>query len=381
MKEKINVKTIAIVFLLFLNLFRPYIIPYYSYMKLNIVISIILILISKPTLKTLKENLFIIFFSIIIFISTYFYQMSNYNFLNGIRYSLQFLSLFFTTNSLIKKNGVKETVKYFYYTSLFIIIFSDISVLAKIKISNYEKLDNYIFGNKFILSYLHLLTYSLMTTHDNLNNNKKIIKKILFSILSLFICFYTNCLTGSIGIIIFTLLVFFPFKDKIKKILSEPSSIFIALYLLELLFIMCLMIYDLPFFQNIIKFVLNKEITFAGRYTIYTILPSIIGEKWLLGYGYNTSIVSTILGWGNAQNGLLQCLIDFGIIGTIMFFVSWYKCINIKYDKNNWPLYCAIYSFMICSLFEVCFKFYFFIILCLLFNIGINQKNINKSGG
>lgn len=378
MKNKMNIKSICIVLLLFLNLFRPYSISYNDYMNINIYLSLFLILISKPTLKTIKENIVIVIFSVIIFLSTYLYKTNDLNLWNGIRYGLQFLSLFFVTGRLIKKDGINDTIKSFYYISLLITLLMDMSVFTGVKLSHYENLDNYLFGNKFVFSYLHLLTCALMGINGNLNrDNNKSYRYILFCIYSIIMCASVNCLTGVVGIIVFSLMHLLPLKDNIKETLAKPKTIFIALYIFELLFLFSKVIYDIPFVKNIVKNVLNKGITLGGRYIIYAALPSVISKRFLLGYGYNTSIIQKVVGWGNAQNGVLQCLLDFGIIGTIIFFVNWYKCIKVKYDKNNWPLYCAIYAFIICSMFEVCFKFYFFIILCLLYNIGLSQKEEN----
>ena len=75
-------------------------------MNSGIILSLILILISKPDKEMIKENIVIIIFSLIIFLSTYIVKMNTYNFWNGIRYCLQFLALFFVTNRLVKKDGL-----------------------------------------------------------------------------------------------------------------------------------------------------------------------------------------------------------------------------------------------------------------------------------
>lgn len=376
MKNKLNIKSLIIVLLLFLSLFRVYIFSSDEFLNISVVLSIILIVVSKPSLKSVKENIFLILLALSMFVSTYFFNTNNYSFLNGLRYSLQFFALVFVTNSLIKTDGLKETVKNYFLISLLFVIVMDITVLIGLDFDKtyYQNLVSYLFGNKFMLLYLHLQTFALMAFYGNLNNNKKDYWYVLYAIIGLLMCVRVNCVTGVVGIIVFSLMLFIPFNDKIKKALSKPISIFIMLLIVEILLFISRTLYNTSIGQYIVD-LLNKGNSLNGRFIIYEILPHIMSSRFIFGYGYNSSIITHILGYGNAQNGLLQYLLDLGIVGTLLFLINLYKSVNIEFESDNWPLYCALYAFIICSLFEVCFKFNFFIILCMLFNIGLVQKN------
>ena len=237
MKIRLNIKSLIIVLLLFLSLFRIYIFSYDEFMNSGIILSLILILISKPDKEMIKENIVIIIFSLIIFLSTYIVKMNTYNFWNGIRYCLQFLALFFVINRLVKKDGLKETIKNYYLISLFIVIIFDFTVLIGLEFdkTHYQNLSTYLFGNKFALAYLHMQTFGLMVVHDNLNNKKMNYKYIIYCIISIIMCKIVNCFTGIVGILVISLLLLLPLSDKLKKTLAKPKTIFIILFLIEIL--------------------------------------------------------------------------------------------------------------------------------------------------
>lgn len=382
MKNKLNIKNLIITILLFMALFRTYIMSYNQFLYFSLFLSAILIIISRPSLKNIKKNITIILFAMCIFISTYFFRTNTYNLLNGLRYSLQFLALYFMTNKLIEKDGLKSTIKSYFLVSFVMTTIMDITVFLNIDFDKiyYQNLTSYIFGNKFILSYLHLQTFSLMIFNDNINKNinknitkNQVYKYLIYSIFSLVTCIYINCLTGVIGIIVFFLTMCIPQKKEIKEIMIKPSTIFLFLLIIQILLFCSQIIYETSFGPYIAS-IINKGNSLNGRFIIYKKLPEIIFDKPLIGYGYNSTVITNVLGYGNAQNGLLQFLLDLGIIGLFLFLINVYESINIKFENKNWPLYCALYSFIVCSIFEVCFKFSFFIILCLIFNIGLLQK-------
>lgn len=380
MKDKLNIKSLLIVMLLFLTLFRLYIFSVRAFIIVSIVLSLMLLVICKPNSEKIKENIIPIVLSIIVFLATFVSGMTIYNFLNGLHYSLQFLSLYLVTNYLVKKDGLQECIKNYFIVSLLFVLAMDLSVLIGLEfdIMRYQNLSSFLFGNKFMLAYFHMQTFGLMALYDSFRNKKNITKYIVFCIISLSMCLITGCLTGIVGILVITLMLILPLGNNIKKELSDPRAIFMILFLVEFFLIASSYVYNTPFVQYIVDDILHKGNSMNGRYIIYGLLKPVILDNFILGYGYNATIITRILGYGNAQNGLFQCMLDFGIIGTIIFIINWYKSINIKFNQKNWPLYCLLYAFIICSSVEVCFKFNFYLVLAIFLNIRFLQQAKNK---
>ena len=109
---------------------------------------------------------------------------------------------------------------------------------------------------------------------------------------------------------------------------------------------------------------------------IYENLPIILNGHWLLGYGYGSAyeICTEMIGAVNAQNGILNWLIEVGMVSTILmlgiFFVSFLK---IKTNVNFlFPVIVVVYCFSIIASVEVCIdcRFLFWIIFIYVFSVN-----------
>lgn len=321
--------------------------------------------------------------SIIIFISTYYNNNYNTGLSNGVLYFVQFMSLFIYTSAISNKYGIDKCINYFYYASLLLMIAMDISVLAGIDLdsTHYQNLITYLFGNKFMVSYLHMQSfglYALKKFRKKAKSDK--IKFLIFGIAGILICDYVDCSTGIIGNVIILLLLLLPIGNKLKNIMSKSSFVISSFIVLNILLLSGQILLQNDLVKYIIEEVLHESLTLTGRTRIYEIVKDIIIKKPLLGYGYNSDIITVILGYGNAQNGIMQFLLDCGIIGTSAFFAVLYNYVKGIKDINlNWPIFCLLYSFLICSLVEVCLKFNFFIIIALFMAISMSEKETIES--
>ena len=122
--------------------------------------------------------------------------------------------------------------------------------------------------------------------------------------------------------------------------------------------------------RNIITF-FGKDSTILSRLQIYSNLVNIVKNKLLLGYGYESMIVSNIYGV-NPQNGLFRSLIFFGAVGTVCFlvliFFSVKDGVSGHSNDSDIILYC-LYGFIVASIVEISFNFIFFILLSIYKNM------------
>ena len=106
-----------------------------------------------------------------------------------------------------------------------------------------------------------------------------------------------------------------------------------------------------------------------------------IAKNPIWGYGINYDIVRTTLSFGNAQNGLLKMLMDYGVIGTIMFTLVLFTTFKNAYKTNDNNRKAGsiafIYAMLFCSLVEINLTSIFMLICAFLNSMSsVNNKMI-----
>lgn len=102
---------------------------------------------------------------------------------------------------------------------------------------------------------------------------------------------------------------------------------------------------------------LGRNLTLSGRTTLWITVASFIGQRPLLGYGYNafwqgmngdSGFISLLLRWEvpHSHNGLLELALDTGLIGVALFLVSFgltiREAVRVQkaesHEAGMWPL-------------------------------------------
>lgn len=332
----------------------------FKYLGLIIVTIFLLLRIKLFTKKKyLKINIVLIIFCMIIIISAVsnVKVYANRSFLIGVFHAISILNvyLFFEYMSFIKK--VKNCINIFYRLTLFYVIINDIILIFIPNI--FIKFQNYFVGNKFEVSYLHILLLILFYQLNINKINKSIIikmKLILIFILSTYICIKVECTTAFIGCLI--ILIFIIFKKLLKTIITSNKIMLIALGVSDSILLISSSILSIPIINYFIVNILNEDITLTGRMRIYKEVGSIIKEKLALGYGYGNSYFILIekIYAPNTQNGILECIINYGIIGTLLMIILMY--LSMKNNKRNininmYPIITLIYVYIFLSSVEI----------------------------
>ncbi len=372
-KEK-SAHIFILLLLLFIGLFRICIFSNTVFRAYSLVILGILFVYTCFNMKRLKRNIPALCLGAIVALSVLYQNHSMTGLFNAAVYFLEFTTPFLLLDYLFLRYGVKETVKGLMYVSVFICSLMDFSVLIGMDLdkSHYQNLITYLFGNKFMVAYLHMQTVAFIGLYLNYKKKKKNnslgIGLFIYGVFGIAMCAYVNCATGIIGNSVILLLLYFPMSKGVKNTLAKPMTMMIILLVVNVLLLGFDIVGQVSFLQNFIVNVLNKDVTLTGRYTIYAMLPDLIKDHLLLGYGYNSDIFADLIGYGNTQNGILQYVIDCGIPGTAALIITWYTSVKKMHTSsvNSWALVCAVYGFIICSTVEVCFKFNFILILAVI---------------
>lgn len=318
--------------------------------------------------KFAKINILLIAFIFIIFIGTI---RSGSTFMRGIIFGIKVLEIFIFCEYAYQKNKIDSVIKTFFYLTLFYVIITDILLISVPSL--FMRYNNYFVGNKFYVSYLHIL---LFTFYMCLPKKNKRFTIILYAY-SIIISIIVNCNTALIGAILIALL--YLLKDRFN--LVNPALIIIVILVSSSILFMFRGILNYKPIQFFIVEILNEDLTLTGRLEIYDNDLEIISKKLFLGYGYGNShdVMYDAIKAPNTQNGLLECVLNFGILGTFILLLIIYNVFkNYDKNKNKIPLIIYIYAFSILGMVEVTINITYIAVIALINNGFIKEKGEDR---
>lgn len=242
-----------------------------------------------------------------------------------------------------------------------------------------DKFNCFFLGNKFNVVYLHLFFWAFYLLYQQLIKKNKRMCTILIIALVIFVSIYVKCSTGIIAIFVFCLLCF----EKFEKYFFNPVTTFISIGIFDTILFVNAAFLSTPFIKFIIENVLGKEIGLTGRMDIYTRIGYLVSKNILFGYGYenNTYVASQTVLASNVQNGVLDNVVSFGIIGTALLAIWIWSC--LKFAQKNGKLNAfsyLLYTYIVISSVEIVFRTNFIIIIALIAFCNINDNCITNNG-
>lgn len=362
--------------LLILSFTRIYINAFYDvYMFFRILILLGLIIYYIKYLNLIDLKLRIIFFSFmcVALVTTINQKMDFTKIIQCLVFFLTILSIFLVVSYY--KYMCKETlfIETIYKTLLFLCIVSDFVSLFQ------RDVDYYLLGSKFMISYIHLLIIYLWQTLYLLKPIKKIKYRFILIFLmleSLFMFYWVHCTTA---VLLFPLTIIAPLCTYRLRNLLQNRNILILVYGMGNFMVlgMGLLANNMKVYYFITQ-VLDKGASFIGRLIIYEKIAKIIEVKPLLGYGYMSDIVNQVVTFGNAQNGFLDMIIQYGIIGLSLWLIFiYFSCKSMKNEKY-WPICVFIYSLILASLIEIPFNLFFYLAIVIIAVFGNKKEHKNN---
>lgn len=178
-----------------------------------------------------------------------------------------------------------------------------------------------------------------------------------------------NCTTGMISFFIFALLIVT--KDRIYSIVEKPTFFVLLTIGLDLLLVVNSAVLSIPVISNFITNTLGKDITLTGRMGAYARFFLMMSGHYLLGYGLDHNYwvclkgltSNSLLPIYNAQNGIFDSIVSYGLIGTILVFLVSCEMIKKGRKKSDYAFLCGIYVFGMLSMVEVTLNLKFIILL------------------
>lgn len=355
----------------------PFINNYLNIQRILMIIVLVFILLNYSlNIKKYKIDVVMIIYGILVLISGYINRDKHeitHTLVSSFTYVISLFEFYYATKIIANKKDYTFIIKSLFYISLIYVLINDLLLLFRINpFGQY-----YLLGNKFDVSYLHLF---VIASYLTLKKQADIKKKIIFSIMIIisFIVFkYVKCSTGIIGLFIFILLlIFFKNKNKIN------SKLFFSSLLISSLFVFFVeRILQISFIQNFIVNFLNRDLTLTGRIIIYENIPQLLKNHIMFGYGYSSSYETWMkfIYYPNSQNGLIDFIVEQGIIATC-FFLIMLKRILFKIRNINFiqPIFLFIIVLNILASVEITINIFYVGLMLLLYSSYKEEEKSNE---
>lgn len=230
------------------------------------------------------------------------------------------ISLLLTFKSLSISFGSFSVAGSFFWLLLVVSMANDMSVfLSPLHRAETE----YLLGNKFITGYTHMLLvglYAVLLSHKSgyVCYNWGLFWALLIE--SAIVVTTADTMTATIGLVIVAVMALLLPKAA-AKVLSIGVIAAAVLVTINVVFFVTGMLLDNPYVQHFVTEVLGRSLNLTGRTQIYDDLSFIIQMSPYVGWGYGSPVVSEVVGYGNAQNGIMELLVRYGIVGTVGFLL------------------------------------------------------------
>ena len=295
-----------------------------------------------------------------------------------IRLLLYLYELFFFMIWASESRRSQNVVKFLFYYLLVLTAVNDFLLFTQIIIFGTGRYPYYLVGTKFTVAYFHinLLTMWFIYKKQKLLSDMKARRIIFYGFfLVLYLSSYVDCMTGVFGGILMLIMFMLIHADSTKRLIRLNSPVWFVLVLVASVLFPFLAdtLVSIPAVTDFVQNVLNRSANLTGRLNIYTMFSMRMKGYWLWGYGYgNANAISTkMFGYANVQNGLLQWVLQIGVLGTIALVVLMLTILQgvRKYGsaKRCLPLVILIYLYILLGMIEITFDMSFLLWFALLF--------------
>lgn len=343
--------------------------PLYDQIRTISVFVVIVMLVSHIKIFFQKKKDIILNSIVLLFMLEILYSShinSNYStsrFYASLQFAAGVAETFFVFEYVQYISRIDLTKKIIYYWTLFYCTLSDL--LFIINPSVYGTADGFLIGNKFQISYLHimLLVFWKMR-NEKMSKNKKNIA-LLHIIWAASVSLYTGCSTALIGL--FIVCVIWLLKGILSTILNRWEIAIAVLAVCDSLLLVNAAVLSNKYVSYFIQNILGKDATLTGRLRIYSVIQNAVIQNIWFGQGFENNHSATMKAAmaANAQNGILDCMISYGLVGVILLgLIVIFSFIRGK-QKSDFEQYAMAYTFIAISMVEITLnrEFIFFVVM------------------
>lgn len=308
-----------------------------------------------------------------------------------VRLVLYLVELFFLMVWAAETGRSKFLLDFLFYGILLMTAVSDFLMFSRLVVFWDGRFETYLVGTKFSVSYFHmnLLTLWFLRNRDRLTSDRKAKRVIILGVPYLaFVSIYVDCMTGVLGCVVLLVLFLLLNTQVQRKLMRFNSPVLLTLCLLASVVFpfVAEAVVSIPAVTYFLEEVMARDTTLTGRMNIFSAFGRKMEDHWLWGYGYgNGNVVSeSLFGYANAQNALLQWILQIGIPATgllvllmVMIFHQLYQSRN---QKRSMAFVALIYVYIIMGTIETTFNMSFLLWFALIFML-VNEKQEPNSQG
>lgn len=279
---------------------------------------------------------------------------------------LNAVALFLGFAQLKEKYGLYGVLSALFWPLLLVCLANDLFVFTA-HVNN--SVSSYLIGNKFSTGDIHSLLIVIYGTllaerHGYVIYNWGIFW--VFVVETVLVLAKASAMTALLGFLL-AVAVVVVIPTKVKGFCSRGSVFIGVLAIANIVFFGSGMMLQNPYVQSFVQDVLGRSLTMTGRTPIYDSLGIIIGSSPFVGYGYGNNIVERVVGWGNAQNGIADIAVLYGLVGVVSFGLMVHGVLGEKRERNEKALSLigVLYGSILASLVEVSFGIAFYFALAI----------------
>lgn len=222
----------------------------------------------------------------------------------------------------------------------------------------------YFAGNKFSTSYYFILLACLAFAKLHRSGVNGKVASLATASLGLMALVVADTVYCSTAVAMSALVVVFAFLPRrAHSFLVRPTVVIVAMIMTGAIIAFLPQLLQLPMVKHIVVDVLGENLTLTGRDLIYSGLQTVIDGSPVIGYGYGNAAVAMYVGYGNAQNSIMETLVNYGVVGLLAIFYLVWACTKGEKAQWSWGMFILLYAMIVGSVVEVTYNYYFFIAL------------------
>ena len=300
-----------------------------------------------------------------------------------LRFILFWMELFLLMVWVAETGRGDFVIRFLFWYVLILVVATDFLLLTKLMVFRNGNHVTYLVGNKFTVSYLHMDLLALWFVKNNGKYHfwqKSKVLAILMACIILAVSVYIDCITGLLGCIVLMWLfasLDTPFQKKLLR-LNSPGLLSLLLLASVIFPFVAQNIVSIPFVQTFLEDVLGRSSTLTGRINIFEVFIRRMEGNWLWGFGFGNgnAIAQAIFGYANAQNAVLNWVMQAGVLaagGLLGLIVMVFRQLSKASETAEiMPLVALIYVYVIMGAVETTFSMAFLLWIAVLF-MRINE--------
>lgn len=307
-----------------------------------------------------------------------------------VRMTLFFVELFALMIWVSERGHERFVVNLLFYYVLVLVILTDILLFSGIITFHDGSHECYLVGTKFTVSYLHMDLLMLWFIKENGQRDiRNVPKPVLFiaTVLLVMVSIRVGCMTGVLGCIAqlaLYLVINRPERKGLRFLNSPVTLVLVLLGSLSFPFVSEL-IMSIPTVKYFVVEILERSENLTGRIEIFQMFSDKLEGHWLFGFGLGNAHAASraLFGYANAQNALLQWILQAGVIPTValvgLMVVVFRQRVRNRNFQNSMPLIALIYVYIVLGTVEITFGMSFFLWVALAYMLANKNRQSAKA--